>query len=120
MATNRARADSLRRAHIDNIGFQNFSVAHELGHYFLPGHIDAVLADGDVHESRAGFASGDRYEMEADHFAATLLMPRSVARRLPRGKRANAESPTPKTATLDPKHRGWTFDLRTGVRNNEA
>lgn len=62
--------------HIDSIGFQNFSVAHELGHYFLPGHVDAVLADGDVHESRAGFASGDRYEMEADHFAATLLMPR--------------------------------------------
>ncbi len=64
--------------HIDNIGFQNFSVAHELGHYFLPGHIDAVLADGDVHESRAGFASGDRYELEADHFAAGLLMPRSL------------------------------------------
>ena len=62
--------------HIDNIGFQNFSVAHELGHYFLSGHIDAVLADGDVHESRAGFASGNRYEMEADHFAAGLLMPR--------------------------------------------
>ena len=60
---------------IDNIGFQNFSVAHELGHYFLPGHIDAVLADGDVHESRAGFGSGDHYEMEADHFAASLLMP---------------------------------------------
>jgi len=64
--------------HIDNVGFQNFSVAHELGHYFLPGHVDAVLAHGDVHESRAGFASGDRYEMEADHFAAALLMPRSL------------------------------------------
>ena len=62
--------------HIANIGFQNFSVAHELGHYFLPGHPDAVLADGDVHESRAGFTSGDRYEVEADHFAASLLMPR--------------------------------------------
>lgn len=64
--------------HIDSIGFQNFSIAHELGHYFLPGHIDAVLSNGDVHESHAGFASGDRYEMEADHFAATLLMPRSL------------------------------------------
>ena len=64
--------------HIDNIGFQHFSGAHELGHYFLPGHIDAVLADSDVHESRAGFASGDRYEMEADHFAAGLLMPRPL------------------------------------------
>ena len=62
--------------HIDNIGFQKFSVAHELGHYFLPGHIDAVFADGDIHESHAGFTSGARYEMEADHFAASLLMPR--------------------------------------------
>ena len=64
--------------HIASIGFQNFSVAHELGHYYLPGHIDAVLSDGDVHESHAGFASGDRYELEADHFAATLLMPRRL------------------------------------------
>ena len=64
--------------HIDSIGFQNFSVAHELGHYFLPGHIEAVLAVGDVHESHAGFASSNRYEMEADHFAATLLMPRML------------------------------------------
>ena len=64
--------------HIDSIGFQNFSVAHELGHYFLPGHIDAVFSNGNVHESHAGFASGDRYEMEADHFAATLLMPRDL------------------------------------------
>ena len=64
--------------HIDSIGFQHFSVAHELGHYFLPGHVDAVFADGDVHESRAGFASGNQYEMEADHFAATFLMPRGL------------------------------------------
>ena len=61
--------------HIDNPGFQRFSIAHELGHYYLPGHIDAVLGDRDIHESRAGFTSGDRYELEADHFAAGLLMP---------------------------------------------
>ena len=64
--------------HIRSIGFRNFSVAHELGHYYLPGHVDAVLGNGQLHESRAGFASGDRYEMEADHFAATLLMPRAL------------------------------------------
>ena len=64
--------------HIDNVGFQNFSVGHELGHYFMPGHIDAVLADTEVHESRAGFRSSDRYEIEADHFAANLLMPESL------------------------------------------
>lgn len=61
--------------HIDNSGFQRFSIAHELGHYYLPGHIDAVLGDRDIHESRAGFTSGDSYELEADHFAAGLLMP---------------------------------------------
>jgi hypothetical protein len=37
-------------AHIDNLSFQHFSIAHELGHYYLPGHIDAVLRDGDIHD----------------------------------------------------------------------
>ena len=58
--------------------YQNFSVAHEPGHRFLPGQVDAALADSDIHESHAGLASGDRYEMEADHFAAALLMPREL------------------------------------------
>jgi hypothetical protein len=64
--------------YIPSTGFQNFSVAHELGHYFMPGHIDAVLGNGDVHQSHAGFGSGDRFEIEADHFAAALLMPESL------------------------------------------
>ncbi len=61
--------------HIDSPGFQNFSIAHELGHYFLEGHVDAVIGADGVHESHAGFSSADRYELEADHFAAALLMP---------------------------------------------
>lgn len=62
--------------HIANSGFQRFSVAHELGHYILPGHVDHVLPMGtDIHESRAGFVSNDPYELEADHFASRLLMP---------------------------------------------
>ena len=66
----------LYATHIANQGYQRFSVAHELGHYFLPGHIDAVLGGGSqVHTSRAGFVSEDKYENEADHFAAGLLMP---------------------------------------------
>ena len=67
---------------IDNDGFQRFSIAHELGHYFLDGHIDHVLPPGSqAHTSRAGFASGDIYELEADHFAAGLLMPAALFRR---------------------------------------
>lgn len=64
--------------HIDNEPFQRFSVSHELGHYFLPGHVDAVIGASGLHESRAGFASNDRYEMEADRFAAGFLMPRHL------------------------------------------
>ena len=64
--------------HVGSAGFQNFSIAHELGHYFLEGHVDAVLAHGGRHESHAGFNSDDRYEIEADHFAAALLMPESL------------------------------------------
>jgi Zn-dependent peptidase ImmA (M78 family) len=67
--------------HIKNRGFQHFSVAHELGHCFLPGHIDAVLPDGATHHaSHSGFVSDNRYELEADHFAAGLLMPSRLFR----------------------------------------
>lgn len=65
--------------HIENEGFQRFSIAHELGHYFIPGHPDHLIPLGSgKHESRAGFASSDKYELEADHFAAGLLMPRPM------------------------------------------
>jgi len=59
---------------IKNEGFQNFTVAHELGHYFIEDHPSAVLVDG-KHLSRSGYISKDRYEREADAFAAALLMP---------------------------------------------
>ncbi len=61
--------------HVDSDGFRNFSVGHEIGHYRLPGHLDAVFDERGQHVSHAGFCSADRYEQEADHFAAALLMP---------------------------------------------
>lgn len=64
---------------IKSEGFQRFSIAHELGHYFLEGHPEAVIKNG-LHESRAGFTSEDIFELEADHFAASLLMPKSLFR----------------------------------------
>ncbi|MYF98827.1 ImmA/IrrE family metallo-endopeptidase [Candidatus Poribacteria bacterium] len=64
--------------HIKNEGFKRFSLAHEIGHYRLPGHIDAVLDANGQHISKAGFRSTDRYEQEADHFASALLMPKKL------------------------------------------
>ena len=64
---------------VDSEGFQRFSVAHELGHYILDGHSEQLFSgDENVHESRAGFGSADPIELEADHFAAGLLMPRQL------------------------------------------
>lgn len=64
--------------HIDNEPFQRFSVSHELGHYFLPGHVEAVINETGIHESRAGSNSNNKYEIEADQFAASFLMPRHL------------------------------------------
>ena len=64
----------LYATHIQSIGFQRFSIAHELGHYFTDGHTDALL-ENNLHVSRAGFTSADPFEQEADYFAASLLMP---------------------------------------------
>ena len=61
---------------IKNEGFTNFTIAHELGHYFLDGHVQALFRDGsDFHYSASGFVSSDVHEREADCFAAELLMP---------------------------------------------
>lgn len=65
--------------HLENKGFEHYSVGHELGHFFLPGHMDAVIPGGaGVHQSRSGFVSNDRYEVEADRFSAGFLMPRHL------------------------------------------
>ncbi|MEW8508327.1 MAG: ImmA/IrrE family metallo-endopeptidase [Candidatus Thiodiazotropha sp.] len=61
-------------SYLNNPGFENFSVAHELGHYATPGHPEKILISGQ-HVSHAGFTSPDQTELEADHFAAGFLMP---------------------------------------------
>lgn len=67
---------------IDNEGFQRFTVAHELGHYFLEGHPEEILKSSKMHVSRAGFRQGDSsIELEADHFASGLLMPTHLVKK---------------------------------------
>lgn len=61
---------------INNEGFINFTVAHELGHYFIDGHPEEICKAGGKHYSEAGFERGDTsIEIEADHFASGLLLP---------------------------------------------
>ncbi len=64
---------------ISSEGFRRFTIAHELGHYFLEGHYKHIFADGNSrHESASGYSSDDPYEREADAFAAALLMPEGL------------------------------------------
>jgi hypothetical protein len=59
----------------NNVGFENFSISHELGHYFLSGHPEQIIKQGGRHFSRANFTEALPIELEADHFAAGLLLP---------------------------------------------
>lgn len=70
---------------MDSEGFKRFSVGHEVGHYRLPGHIEAVLDERGQHVSRAGFQSASQYEQEADQFSAALLMPTRLVSPIIRG-----------------------------------
>jgi hypothetical protein len=51
-----------------------FSIAHELGHYFIEHHRELLMA-GRAHNSASGFICEDEIEREADEFAAALLIP---------------------------------------------
>jgi hypothetical protein len=65
--------------HLNNEGFVNFTVGHELGHYFLPGHVEYLFRDGATqHYSPSAFTSTDSYEKQADAFSANLLMPQHL------------------------------------------
>jgi hypothetical protein len=63
-----------------NEGRVNFSLGHELGHFYLKEHRNYLLS-GLWHGSQAGFVSDNRLEREADWFSASLLMPADLFRR---------------------------------------
>lgn len=51
-----------------------FSIAHELGHFYIPHHRD-ILLKGRAHYSLEGFRHKNAVERQADTFAAALLIP---------------------------------------------
>ena len=71
-------AIAVRRGILEE-GRKNFTIAHEIGHYVLPGHekCDDVCLDTDIGNWSD---AGRQLEREADEFAAELLIPTSYAR----------------------------------------
>lgn len=55
-----------------------FSIAHELGHYFLDNHREYLIASKQPHDSFSEFSSHKLVERQADSFAAGMLMPRDL------------------------------------------
>ena len=51
-----------------------FSIAHELGHFYIPQHRE-ILLKGRFHYSLEGFRHKNEIERQADTFAAALLIP---------------------------------------------
>jgi hypothetical protein len=58
-------------------GRVRFSIGHELGHYYLPHHRRHLL-EGQSHNSVTDFRSRDPFEVEADAFSSSLLMPHDL------------------------------------------
>lgn len=52
-----------------------FSLAHELGHFFIDSHHEYLRTGGKSHPSRGEFVASTPIERQADCFAAHLLMP---------------------------------------------
>lgn len=67
-----------------------FTLAHELGHYYIAEHHNALKSgNAPKHPSRCDHESTNPIELEADHFASCLLMPsdrfRKRAKRVAKG-----------------------------------
>lgn len=56
----------------------NFTIGHELGHYFLPGHHEALCPQDGIPHFCVPETSANEQEMEADKFAAEILMPINI------------------------------------------
>ena len=103
--------------HIKSNGFQRFSIAHELGHYWLDSHPAHIFKQGDMHQSHAGFGSADPSELEADYLAACLLMPATLCKRVIWGSKDGlaAVKAAFSAAGLTPTGLGVPRDVRSRV-----
>lgn len=64
-------------ARVQNSARIRFTLSHELGHYFIDDHRQALEAGLPPHPSFSEYQSDNPAEQEADHFASNLLMPRA-------------------------------------------
>jgi len=69
-----------------------FTFSHELGHYFLDEHRNAIAGIAGSHASFADYQSNNPVEQEADAFAAALLMPKKRFNKAARRRRPSVRT----------------------------
>lgn len=66
---------NLTRVGTRESGRARFTLGHELGHFFIDDHRNALRAGMKPHASRSDYSSKNPAEVEANHFACNLIMP---------------------------------------------
>lgn len=61
---------------INNVGRKNFTIAHELGHYFLKHKLDNGQSFCSVKDIESGLSASSQQEVEANYFSSCFLMPK--------------------------------------------
>jgi Zn-dependent peptidase ImmA (M78 family) len=79
------------RRDVRELGRKRFTIAHEIGHYILPGHgkRERSCKGEDVEAWRDGTP---RQEVEANKFASELLLPTDYIRRVVQARHASIET----------------------------
>lgn len=69
-------------ANIDNVGRKNFTIAHELGHYFLKHQLKENYNYCSIKDIREeGYNINNIIEREANYFASCFLMPEEMLKK---------------------------------------
>src|SRR5262249_49729526 len=73
---------NLQRVEREDSGRARFTLGHELGHFYIDEHRNALAAGkSPAHPSQCEYKSRNLVEQEADFFASRLLMPENAFRR---------------------------------------
>lgn len=73
---------NLNQVGMRNSGRARFTIAHELGHYFIDDHRQSLIGGVQLHGSNIDYHPRNPIEQEADCFASSLLMPEGQIRKL--------------------------------------
>ncbi len=90
---------------------KRFTIAHELGHYFLHADESKEFVDGNVFTRSNAIRYGER-ELEANEFAGNLVMPESKVRQMVTGEITD-ETITSLARTFEVS----TFAMETRLKN---